>query len=426
MYKSCLLLFFFCIQVSFAQDEQEDQSAAPYFKVLNTEANIDRLPLLLTTVDVDITGMVAQVQVTQYYKNDGDKTLEVQYVFPGSPEAAVHAVTMKIEDRVVEAKIKTKQKARDDYEAAKQEGKTTSLLEQGDPGLFTMNLANVLPGDEIEVKMLYSERLIPTDGVYQFKYPAIGRPSVLAQGTTQKQQYLPGTGMGFDMVVAIHTPLKLETVNSRNHRIITEQTNANQALVMLDPDESLNFTEDFVIEYALRGADINTGTLVYEEDDMGYFLMMVEPPSEFKPDAVAPREYILVMDSSASMRGAPLENAKYIATQLLSELREQDYFNVVLFATGSQVLSTESLSPTDNNVWRAMEKIDISNAGGGTNLLGALKNIQQIKPIEGLSRSLIVMTDGAIDVSHETLEYIRKQSRSAQCIRHWCQPRLHR
>ena len=105
---------------------QIQAAESPYLKVLNTDADIDRMPLLLTTDDAQISGMMVEVKVTQLYKNNGNVPLEAQYVFPGSDQAAVHGVTMKVADRILKAEIQEKQQAKRTYQQAKAEGKTTS------------------------------------------------------------------------------------------------------------------------------------------------------------------------------------------------------------------------------------------------------------------------------------------------------------
>ena len=120
--------------------------------------------------------MIADVQVTQVYKNEGKKALEAIYVFPASTRAAVYGMKMTIGERVIEAKIKKREKARQEYEEAKQQGKSASLLEQQRPNVFQMNVANIMPGDEIKVELKYTELLVPTDGVYEFVYPTVVGP----------------------------------------------------------------------------------------------------------------------------------------------------------------------------------------------------------------------------------------------------------
>ncbi len=136
----------------YGKPDVADKTLAPYFVVLSDDPKVDALPLKSTRADVKIAGVVAEVKITQVYRNTGQKTLEAIYVFPGSTRAAVHAMRMTIGERVVDAQIMERQKARETYETAKKEGKTASLLEQQRPNVFQMNLANVLPGDESKVE----------------------------------------------------------------------------------------------------------------------------------------------------------------------------------------------------------------------------------------------------------------------------------
>ena len=106
--------------------------------------------------EVRIAGVIADVKVRQRYRNEGGRPLEARYVFPASTRAAVNALTMKIGERIVQAEIREKQAARRDYEGAKREGKSASLLEQQRPNVFQMSIANLMPGDDIEVELRYS------------------------------------------------------------------------------------------------------------------------------------------------------------------------------------------------------------------------------------------------------------------------------
>jgi Ca-activated chloride channel family protein len=106
----------------------------------------------------------------------GSETINGSYIFPGSTSAAVHGMKMTIGDRVIKAKIKEKEKARKAFETAKKEGKNASLLEQKRPNVFSMEVANIMPGDTIEVELKYTELLVPDSGIYEFVYPAVVGP----------------------------------------------------------------------------------------------------------------------------------------------------------------------------------------------------------------------------------------------------------
>src|SRR5207247_2610149 len=126
-----------------------DKTLSPYFVVEGGGPDIDRLPLKDTRVDVAISGVIADVTVRQLYENRGERPLHARYVFPASTRAAVYGMTMTVGDVRIVARIKEREQARREFESARREGKSASLLEESRPNVFTMNVANVLPGDTI-------------------------------------------------------------------------------------------------------------------------------------------------------------------------------------------------------------------------------------------------------------------------------------
>ena len=158
--------------VSDAQQETcPDKTLSPYFLVKSDDTDVDRLPLKSTHAEVHISGVIADVNVTQVYKNEGKNPIEAIYVFPASTKAAVYGMKMTIGERTITANIREREQARQEYNQAKQDGKSASLLEQHRPNVFQMNVANILPSDMIKVELKYTELLIPTDKVYEFAYP---------------------------------------------------------------------------------------------------------------------------------------------------------------------------------------------------------------------------------------------------------------
>src|SRR2546423_7387091 len=206
-----------------ADDSEATQAESPYFFVDSNDPSTDRLPLKSTSVDVRIAGVIADVTVTQRYRNEGQRAIEACYVFPGSTQAAVHAMTVRIGDRLLVAKIKEKQQARIAYDAAKKEGKPSALLEQHRPNVFQMNVANILPGDEVAVELRYTELLTPHDAQYGFVFPTVVGPRYNSpQGAAAREKwvatpYLPSGAVstaGVDIRVTLDAPLAVEGVVS--------------------------------------------------------------------------------------------------------------------------------------------------------------------------------------------------------------------
>ncbi|RZI92781.1 MAG: trypsin, partial [Variovorax sp.] len=126
------------------------KTESPYFFVKSDDPSTDRLPLKGTDVNVRISGVIADVTVTQRYRNEGTRAIEAKYVFPGSTRAAVNGLNVRLADRLITAQIREKKQAQIEYDTAKKEGKTAALLEQHLPNVFQMNVANILPGDDIQ------------------------------------------------------------------------------------------------------------------------------------------------------------------------------------------------------------------------------------------------------------------------------------
>src|SRR5688572_23703472 len=161
-------------------ETQEDKTLSPYF-VVKGDPNVDRLPLKDTRVEIAVSGVIADVKVVQTYRNEGSRPINASYVFPASTRAAVYAMRMRIGDRVIVAKIKEREAAKQEFDTAKKEGKSASLLEQNRPNVFSMSLANIMPQDQIEIELRYTELLVPTDGIYEVVYPTVVGPRYSSQ-----------------------------------------------------------------------------------------------------------------------------------------------------------------------------------------------------------------------------------------------------
>jgi Ca-activated chloride channel homolog len=401
-----------------AEMPEEDKTLSPYFFVQSDDPSTDRLPLLKTGAEVNIAGVIADVKVTQVYKNDGKKPIEAIYTFPASTRAAVYAMKMTIGDRVIVARIKEREQARKDYEVAKQQGKSASLLEQQRPNVFQMNVANIMPGDYITVEMSYTELLVPTEGVYEFAYPTVVGPrynNKTAAESPKSEKWIasPYTHEGeaptydFGISVNIAAGLPIQDVSCPSHKTTTTFSGLNEAAVRLDPSEKAGGNRDFILHYRLTGGKIESGLLLYPGKDENFFLLMLQPPKRVETAQIPAREFIFIMDVSGSMYGYPIDISKKLMRNLLSNLRPKDRFNILFFAGGNFVLSEKSLSATKENIEEALAAIDKQQGGGGTELLPALKRALALPRAEGTSRTVVIATDGYVTVEAEAFDLIR-------------------
>ncbi|HET6420499.1 MAG TPA: VIT domain-containing protein, partial [Geobacteraceae bacterium] len=383
--------------------EDGDRTLSPYFFVRSEDPSVDRLPLKSTSAAVEVSGVIADVRVTQVYRNEGKRPLEAVYVFPGSTRAAVYGMKMTIGKRTIVAKIREREQARKDYEEAKQQGKSASLLEQERPNVFRMNVANIMSGDEIRVELSYNELLVPTDGVYEFVYPTVVGPRYSNKTTagaspSEKWVQSPYLHEGeqppyeFDLKVNIASGIPLKEIASPSHRVDISYQDPSRASVRLAQGEKSGGNRDFILKYRLAGGAIESGLLLSRGEKENFFLLMLEPPKRVTAEQIPPREYIFVVDVSGSMYGFPLEISKKLLRNLIGHLRPTDRFNVLLFSGGSALMSDESVPATGENVTRALDVIDRQQGGGGTELLPALKRALAIPRIDGFSRTVVIAT----------------------------------
>ncbi len=406
------------IQPIGAQDKKEERQA-PYFFVKNNEGQ-EQFPLMDTDVNVNIAGVIAYGEVTQVYKNEGDKTIEAVYAFPLSTHAAVNRMQMKIADRVLEANIEKKETARDIYETAKNAGQAASLLEQQRPNVFQMNVANIMPGDVVRVTVHYTELLIPEDGVYEYVFPAVVGPRYSGEDTGKNNSWLqiPYLRAGnevtsdVDITVTLNTPFAVEDVWVPSHNVTVEKGNL---YARVEVDEKNAGNRDFILRYNLRGGKIQTGLMLYPGDE-NFFLLTVQPPENVQKRDVPPREYVFVVDVSGSMNGFPLEVSKTLIRNVLDDLNETDYFNIVFFAGGSNVLSPRPLEATQENIRNAVNMLESQRGSGGTNLLSALNGALALPKPEGISRTVVIATDGYISVERRAFDMIRNRIGNANCF----------
>ena len=408
------------------------QAESPYFFVQGAQPGVEALPLKSTDVRVDISGVIADVVVTQRYKNEGTVPIEAKYLFPGSTRAAVNGLNVRIADRLITAQIREKQQARIEYDQARKEGKTAALLEQHRPNVFQMNVANILPGDDVLVELRYNELLVPTDGRYQFVYPTVvgpryagtasNAPSETTSGSTPAHaQAFPAQPVlregevspsAFNLKVNLASPIGIQDIRSPSHAIDTAMdagSAAKRASVQLAGAASrVSNNRDFILDYRLAGNAIQSGVLLHRGEKENFFLAMVQPPQAVPQAAITPRDYVFVVDISGSMHGFPLDTAKALMRQLLGNLRASDTFNVLLFSGSNRMLAPHSVPATPANVNAAIRTIEQMGGGGSTELLPALRRVYAEPKAPELARTVVVVTDGYVTVESEAFALVRQ------------------
>lgn len=401
-----------------SEQSAAEHSESPYFAVQSDDPAVDRLPLKATKVEVRVLGVIADVRVVQQYRNEGTRALEARYVFPGSTRAAVYGMTVRLGERELQAQIREKQKAQQEYQQAKSAGKTAALLEQQRENVFQMNVANILPGDVVDVELRYTELLLPTDGVYSFVFPTVVGPRYNASAGSESHKagpwvstpYLPegeATRDAFSLAVELQSPVPLADIRSPSHKIELQQSTPSQARVSLGSDAGQSNNRDFILDYRLSSASFESGVLLSKGAEENFFLALIAPPAKVQSQMLVPREYIFVVDISGSMHGFPLDTTKRLLKNLLGRLRPVDSFNVLLFSGSSSMLADKSQAATPANIATALDMLDTQMGSGGTELLPALRKALAVPSDPERARSFVVVTDGFVSVEREAFELVR-------------------
>ncbi len=404
--------------------EATDRTLSPYFFVKSDDASVDQLPLKATSAKVAIAGVIADVKVTQVYKNTGTKPLEAIYVFPGSTRSAVYGMTMTIGERVLKAQIKERGQARADYEQAKSQGRSASLLEQHRPNVFQMNVANIMPGDEIRVELSYTELLVPTEGTYAFVYPTVVGPRYAGRVGTESSTGEPWvanpyTHAGekpattFDLEVKLSAGLPIQHMACATHKTSITYDGRAEATLKLDPSEAQGGNRDVIVKYQLAGGAVQSGLLLDQGREENTFLLMAQPPKRVTPKDLPPREFVFIMDISGSQMGFPIEVSKVLMKEMIQGLRPQDLFNVMVFEGSSALWSPTSQHASPEATAQALAFVRSQNGGGGTELGSAMRRALGLPRVPGISRTFVVSTDGYISADGQVFDIIRKNLGSA-------------
>ena len=393
-----------------------EKTLSPYFLVKG-DPSVDRLPLKETGVDIRVSGVIADVRVKQIYANDGARPINATYVFPASTRAAVYGMQMRIGGELIIAKIKEREKAKQEFETAKKEGKSASLLEQARPNVFTMGLANLMPGEQVEIELRYTELLVPTDGQYQVVYPTVVGPRYASANESREGNEFvetPYTKQGqpptshFHLLARVSAGVPIYDLHSTSHQVEAQFQGRNTAALEINDADPFQGNRDFILNYRLAGDQIAAGLMLFQGADENFFLYMAQPPRRVTPEDIPPREYVFVVDVSGSMEGFPLNVSKKLLEDLIGGLRGTDFFNVILFSGDSTALSESPLPANPENVSRALQLIDQQRGSGGTELLPAMQQATAMPHQDGVSRSIVLITDGYVSVEDGVFREIRQ------------------
>ncbi len=387
--------------------EGEEQPSAIDAPIVNApEAEPPELPLGRTRVRGSVSGNVARVEVTQEFRNPFDRPIEAVYVFPLPPDAAVDSMEMRIGERVVRARIRRRETARREYTEAREGGRRAALLELDRPGLFAERVANIPPGERIDVRLTYVEELPFDDGEYSLAFPMVAprrfdpndtdRVDPLATersvaAAAQRASGEPRVDIAFDVAPG----MPIEAIASPSHRgarIDREEDRAHVALNGVAADR------DFVLRFGVSGETPRAALLATRDRERGYFGLVVQPPEAPDDGMIAPRDVVFVVDTSSSMRGRPLEQAKATLRAVLHTLRSEDTFQILAFGDTIERFDPGFVVAEPQAIERAITHVDALRAVGATHMVPAIEAAMREVPQHDRARVplLVLVSDGYI------------------------------
>lgn len=397
------------------------------------EPRLVPLPLAHTQVAADIAGYVASVEVTQRFENPFDSKIEAVYVFPLPHDAAVNEFVMTIGDRRIRGIIREREEAERIYEQARAQGHRASLLTQERPNVFTQKVANIEPGKRIDVHIRYFHTLAYEDGSYAWHFPTVVGPRFnppQSRGVSPRSDDTPGptrpgsegaadvaylppnerSGHDLSLSVKVDAGVAIEEIASASHRIEASERSATRRVVTLAKNDTIP-NKDFVLRFRVAGDRIKSNVLTHrDKDGAGYFTMMVLPPVELASLPRRPVELIFVLDTSGSMNGRPLEQAKAAVAVALRALGPDDRFQVIRFSDDASAFGAAPVPATDENVRRALRRLDELEGQGGTMMIEGIHAALRF-PREDASRLRFVcfLTDGYIGNEAEIFAAVQRE-----------------
>ena len=418
---SALLLLLLIIRVETVRAQTIDDE----FWGLEIQAGetVQRTVAFDTDIEIEITGLVARIEVSQVFRNTGQSWAEAIYRYPLPIGAAVDRLRVETGGRVIEGEIREKEDARRVYQQARSSGRLASLVEQQRANQFETRLANIGPGEDVRVFISFMARVDYRDGSFGLRMPMTFTPRFEAADTgTEVAGMAPSysatspliAGMArsnndhfLTIEVELLTGMRLASLESLYHDVDIHPSLDGYRLFLADPDTRTD--RAFELSWTPELGDSPQSTIMsWDGGDAVYALLMLAPPLM---EAIAPqaREVVFIVDTSGSMEGTSIDQARSALLAGLQFLGPDDRFNLIRFNSDTQLLFEESMPVYPAYLQQAEDFIDNLDANGGTVMAPALGRAMSLPLQDSLLRQIVFITDGSVGNEHELLLQVAEQ-----------------
>ncbi|MGD1955381.1 MAG: marine proteobacterial sortase target protein [Sphingomonadales bacterium] len=402
-------------------------------------------PMVATDVKISVSGPIARTKVTQRFHNTSDAWVEGIYVFPLPDGAGVDTLKMQIGSRFIEGKIEERQKAKAIYEAAKREGKKASLLEQQRANIFTNAVANIGPGETVVVQIEYQDVAHQDGDTFSLRFPMVVGPRYNpAPVQTHLVSLDPSSGFGtldpvpdrdaitppvlhpdagpinpVSLTVDLAAGFPLGEVRSSYHPVTMTDKAEGHRIISLK-EESVPADKDFELTWTPAAGPAPSAALFHETvEGEDYYLVMLTPPKGADVTDIAEkkqpaRDITFVIDTSGSMQGTSIRQARDSLAMAVKRLKAGDKFNIIQFNSFHEQLFPQSVAASYTNQQTALSYIQQLDASGGTEMLSALTEALSATPAKKHLRQVVFLTDGAIGNETQLFDTITRMRRDAR------------
>ncbi len=332
-------------------------------------------------VKVEIVNQVVKTSVDQVFINHFDRDIEGTYIFPVPEGAAVSDFAMYIGTERVAGEMLDSREARRIYEDIVRRMRDPGLLEYMGRNLFRARVYPIPAHGEKRVQISYTEVLKSENGLVKYLYPL----------NTERFSRYPLTDVSIS--VRIESPIPIINVYSPSHKVSVRKEGEGQARVSYE-DKDVRPDKDFLVYYSLSKDDVGLSFMNWEGPDGNFFMLLASPRFAAPGEKIVNKNLVLVLDSSGSMSGAKIRQAKEAARFILNHLDRRDAFTLIDFDDGVTAFSDGLVPATEENVGRALKFVEAIEDSGGTNindaLLGALSRMRD----GGRPSYVLFLTDG--------------------------------
>ena len=356
-------------------------------------------------VNMRVRNQVASVSIDQAFVNTGRGTIEVEYLFPVPPGAAIDSMTLIVGKKEYAARLLGAEEARRIYEEIVRRKKDPALLEYAGFGLFKTRAFPLQPGEPVRVQVTYKNICRKEGALVQVWYPL----------NTEKFSAKPIEDVR--VTVDIKAPGDILTPYSPTHDITVDRRQPNHLVLTYRARNSLP-TQDLLVYYEESARDVGATLVSHmpEADKDGYFMMLASPSPRTSKVKISPKDVIMVLDSSGSMSGQKIRQAKEALRFILKNFNAEDRFNVVVYSDVVEPFYEELVGVSDRRIADALERVDAIDAAGGTNIHDALQTAMTLLR-QGAdvvrSRYILFLTDGQPTIGQTDEKQILAEAKKA-------------